>query len=143
MELSIKSWHAKVYNFFYLEDLPKSLCPYFWKLVLAIFVLIPFLITVFLGSIALIITLIVYLFHVKLSLFFSWHHFEMLLIFIGIVAVVVSVILSIGYIVSKITDRYNNKKKYFVSKSKVKNPTILQEFVKAKYNKYCPKINWQ
>lgn len=41
MELSINSWHSKLYNIFYTKGLPQSLCPYFWKLVLAIFLFIP------------------------------------------------------------------------------------------------------
>ena len=144
MQLSTKSWHAKVYNFFYTESgLPQSLCPYFWKLVLAIFVLIPFLILLVLGGITIIISLIVYLFHIKFSLFFSWRHFKMLLLFIGIIVAVVSVVLSIGYVVGELMGKYGNKSKSIVSTTKVKNPTILQEFIKAKYNKYCPKINWQ
>lgn len=28
------------------------------------------------------------------------------------------------------------------TKPEVKQPSIITEFVKAKYNKYCPKIDW-
>src|ERR1700721_1251272 len=41
MELSSTSWHSKLYMFTYNSSLPISLCPYFWKLVLAIVLFIP------------------------------------------------------------------------------------------------------
>ena len=30
-----------------------------------------------------------------------------------------------------------------LKRTKVKQPNILSEFIKAKYNKYCPKIDWE
>lgn len=42
MKANPNSWHARLYKFIYeSKNLPKNLCPYFWKCVLAILLFVP------------------------------------------------------------------------------------------------------
>ena len=41
MKADSKSLHARLYKFTYSSDLPVNLCPYFWKLVWGVIILIP------------------------------------------------------------------------------------------------------
>lgn len=41
MTLKRNSLYGKLYQWFYLSDLPKSLCPFFWKFILAVLFCIP------------------------------------------------------------------------------------------------------
>jgi hypothetical protein len=151
MQLSLTSWHARLYKWVYKNELPSNLCPYFWKVILGIISVIPFTLLSlpaliiskdsrkdnnifwngFIGAVLyfilflLFVTIspILYLFGVPISdnMFFS-----------GITIIAFLLIL----LVAKIIDRIR-------SRSKQKSPNIFKEYIKAKYNKYCPKIDWK
>jgi len=109
MELSSKSWHARLYKWRYRVEPPPNLCPYFWKLVWAI--LYPLIM----------LCMVVWYF-----LEFNWWAF---LILPGIIVFTIVVV----YLAHRFPDKEKPKK----NKS-----TLLGEFIKAKYNKYCPQIKW-
>ena len=46
MEIKLKkrSWHSIMYKIFYRSDVPQSLCPYFWKGIIAIVFFVPMVI---------------------------------------------------------------------------------------------------
>lgn len=41
MELKLNTWYVWLWNYTYSERLPDNLCPFFWKLVIAILLFIP------------------------------------------------------------------------------------------------------
>jgi len=41
MELKTKSWYVWLWEYTYAEDLPNNLCPFFWKLIVAMLLFIP------------------------------------------------------------------------------------------------------
>lgn len=159
MELSKESWHSKLYRFTYISELPQSLCPYFWKLVLSIVLFIPLTI--------LFIPLIIGRFLFEYSYFryptyfkkkdllfmvmincWTWNvywivkalfHKEWVLILIVFVGVLI--LLLIIFIKHNLFPSKNEPKKE--KPKKEKQPSILTEFIKGKMGKYCPKINWQ
>lgn len=159
MDLKKESITTKLYRWFYAtNDLPDNLCPYFWKLVLMYVVLIPYSIIsipaicveiydyrkdwmsyqdmaptlvkplasiLFYGVLMLLGTMLYPLFGDEA---------ELLQIAYVLWAIVFIVLCIIGY------NWYEYKQP---KPKKEKSPSIVVEFVKAKYNKYCPKIDWK
>jgi hypothetical protein len=171
MILDKNSITARLYRWFYAtKEMPQSLCPYFWKLLVMWVLIVPFYI----------ITLPTRIFHdskntnpLKLFLLsllifgvlyvaFSMVTFLIVLIFFTntplnpfmVTSTVIGLFGNIGllviglvnlweYIEDKIYDaRY--KRKYNKLRTKEANkPSLIVEFIKATYNKYCPKIDWK
>jgi len=159
MKANKKSIHARLYKITYSSALPQNLCPYFWKLILATVVFIPnFIIqlpvliydlftggdndspkekiengffTYFaLGLLFLYLTSQYYL--IKAA--FGCYSYEKGFANGGLIVdgFIVGLI-TFGVIGSIFEKRQNNDKE----------PSIISEFIKAKYNKYCPKIDWK
>jgi hypothetical protein len=152
--------------------MPNSLCPYFWKLVLMWILILPYTILTLpyiftfgrqdpIGShfaekpgSGLVLWFIIYFFGVMLfSLSVFWYSFpegtyfssmQILGILLWIIALVVLLYNGIIWAIEK----YKRSKikydedGYRIWEPTPKKPSILTEFIKAKYNKYCPKINW-
>jgi len=160
MELNKNSLTAKTYRWFYnkkLHEMPTNLCPYFWKLVLMWITFIPSILlslpyTVFTTidkdektehnpAVGLIIWLFLFILQCIFIafgyLFFEYEKDS----YLGSCAVggfFAIILLSILGIIELI--RYLNKR---TNKSERKQSNIIIEFVKAKYNKYCPQITWK
>lgn len=178
MKLNRNSLNAKLYCWFYGQSdsqLPNNLCPYFWKLVLAWLLIIPYgiyslphiiILEVFdktykngenstgfrLASSSAIYVICFILLcmgtavatmfttlyqgtffgHIWIGGFMFWVVTIIVLIYFGIKALVEN----IKNKKRKVYDDYGNRI-YPVKKS-----NVLIEFIKAKYNKYCPKIDW-
>lgn len=165
MRLKKDSIWVFIYKFVYnTENLPNSLCPYFWKLLLACVLVVPYTIfiipaiiialiekkdintydlpekvlksvatylIVILGSVILYGT-----YHMIKAIFHCYSYNRDAAITMSIIYIVITIAASIVFLVNHINNklwerRYNKKKQY-----------ILIEFIKAKYNKYCPKIDW-
>jgi hypothetical protein len=154
MKIKRAAWHAKFYKAMYVTNkLPTNLCPYFWKLVLAVITL-PITSVSFLGRctsfgdrfswifITAFIEGIIFSVGLLLSMMFglisstskiNWHEF---LIANGMGIAGCAVFALIGYFF-EILSRWEHKA------AKEKQPNILVEFVKAKKNKHCPMIEWE
>ncbi len=156
MKLSTNSWHYWVYTASWGVP-PHNLCPYFWKLVIATlflpFNLIwhsislivnavakddiigerdwPFFSSRFMMSLALNVLLCVLIGMV--AIWFAWNSFTRISGITGY-GVLIIVLISLGII--KIQKRMSRR-------VREKRPNIIAEFVKAKYNKYCPTIEWE
>lgn len=165
MNLNSKSFSARLYRWFYAHNkMPNNLCPYFWKLFVAYILALPvFIVTLpyeicwgkfgkdheTLGAklgLSLVCYLIVVAAMTLLSplclLIYSNIAEDSILhkiigggIFLWFLAIGVSLGLLIEYLVKRLRDRNETS-------NKTKNKNIVVEFVKAKYNKYCPKIDW-
>ena len=174
MTLNQNSTSAKSYRWFYAtQQMPESLCPYFWKLVLMWVFIVPYTIlslpiilmdrkdpehrtTVERAGTGVIIWFCLGMLISMLSwvgLFFfepvkdsTWLH----MLVIGVIGWGFSIVIGAleGY---KALKEWNYRRKIKYNKDgyriwnepKEKQPSILIEFVKAKYNKYCPKIDWK
>ena len=177
MKLKSNSISSKLYRWFYVtKELPNNLCPYFWKLVLAWLVLIPYSLfclpvilhelfdknyrytdnstgkrigisTVIYGMIFLILCMILFF-----GLFFIKPEKDSLygfMVTIGGLLWVISIVIGIieG---TKALNEWNQRRKIKYDEDgyriwdepKEEKTYLVVEFVKAKYNKYCPKIDW-
>lgn len=177
MKLKSNSISSKLYRWFYAtEHLPTNLCPYFWKLVLAWLVLIPYSLVCLpmvimeltdktykyddnstgkrIGMSTLIYFMI-FLLSSMISLICAFFispekdSFYYFMTSIGIMVWVVAIVLGITEGCKVVRDwNYRRKIKYdengyrIWNKPKEEKTYLVVEFAKAKYNKYCPKIDW-
>lgn len=151
MTLNQNSIHAKLYKEFYsTEVLPDNLCPFFWKLLMA-WACSPFYfifglpikrdwiwgrIVKWISLVLLIIIALgcaVFFFYANYHLARYWlncYSYNNDLAFMGgLYDAWFSGIFLYNYIKGKL---YKKKRQY-----------IVAEFIKAKYGKYCPQINWE
>jgi hypothetical protein len=155
MELKLNSWYVWLWNYTYDEKLPSNLCPFFWKLVLAIILFIPNFILrlpLVIGSIfnkkiekessalGVIIWLILSAFTITT---YSLFHFFMYLFDAysydsGAASCGGIVLVSLGV---GIIYNYLHNKSYYLENS-LKNNIIIS-YSKSVYGKYCPRINWK
>jgi len=161
MELNSNSFSAKLYCWFYDKrsfELPESLCPYFWKLLIAYVVVIPYCIFALpvlwlnnwrnesiargvFGSIlayALIYMIFTFLL-IPYGLVFGLAKSAFIKVSfnVGIQVWVVFIIVFLSHSISWLYKFITNKK------FKPKKPNLLKEFTLAKINKVCPKITWK
>lgn len=173
MKLNINSVSARLYRWFYsTAQMPQSLCPYFWKLVLMWVFIVPYTIislpcilmdlkdpdhktTGERAGVGAIMWFIIFMATCMLSwigAFFAepvknsvWFH----MLVAGFIGWGVSIIFGAVGLFKWTKEKWENRNvKYdedgyrIWTKPEVKQPSIITEFVKAKYNKYCPKIDW-
>ena len=173
MELNYNSLSAKVYrNFYEKSRMPESLCPYFWKLVVAwpitiLFspLLIPFWIVdklnegddesvpfpaqaligiLMYGAVFCVFCLGVTISSIWITYYQGTHWYGWYVS--GFIVIFVALVGSIIFLISKLKERrresrYDENGNYLPTEEP--KPSILVEFIKAKYNKYCPKIDWK
>jgi hypothetical protein len=173
MKLNINSTSAQLYRWFYAtQQMPESLCPYFWKLVLTWVFIIPYTIislpvilmdlrdperrtTGERAGVGLIMYFIIGMLICMLSwigAFFAepvkdsvWFH----MLLTGALGWLVAIIFGGLELYKVLKEKWENRGiKYdedgyrIWDEPKEKQPSIIAEFVKAKYNKYCPRIDW-
>lgn len=165
MKANIKSTHAKLYEFTYTSNLPKNLCPYFWKLVIAVLLFIPnfivqipsLLIDLFTkpdewedcydrrckGMAAyFVLILLLIIIMVETNFFkatFGAYSYDQFFANFGLVSNVMGLFFLLRFLWLK----YIRYWKLFEREYKEPTPSIITEFVKAKYHKYCPTIEWE
>lgn len=161
MKANRKSIHARLYKFTYSSDLPDNLCPYFWKLVLGVLMFIP----------NLLLQLPMLIYNSILSLFGKRPYndcndrrvYGFIIYFSVIVLFLYSymnynwfkaifnyysydcVVANFGWIINGTIIFLILRYFYFKLKpiKHKKQDNIIKEFIKAKYHKYCPKIDWK
>lgn len=174
MKLNKNSWYNKLYTAMWKEYTPqKSLCPYFWKLVICFLTIIPVFVLAILPFIAMSIAnvfikqdkfdnsakkaslkyesfIINIVFNIAVGLILSMIYVFVpidlgkpiyeLGIFMWVAVIMVLLVSFIMFLSKKISKRKEIKKeKMSDSDSLLK---VTGEFIKAKYNKYCPTIEW-
>lgn len=136
MNISTKSWHYRFLNTFYSSPMPRSLCPYFWKLVWAsIVVAVP--------TIMLLICLAV-LGH-KTMEYSVWTALNTIISFVvGTVIIACTAALSGGLVFGScwLFGKAKESVSKGVDKAKGTKANIAVEFVKAKKEKVCPHIDY-
>ena len=172
MTINYNSFSSKLYRWLYgTNKMPNNLCPYFWKLIVAFVLAIPiFVLTLpfeiirlfakttredfndvpiwgrlFMSALTILFLICVAAVLVPISLFFGYVPEQGTLIedlfilgtFIWIVAFIFGSIRLFEYLKDRYDSNSGNRKR-----NKVKGDNIVVEFAKAKYNKYCPKIEW-
>ena len=152
MELKLNSWYVWLWNYTYDTRLPDNLCPFFWKLVLAIILFIPNVILrlplnilkifnknievesgigAFVWLVFISVTLITYaIFHWILWLVNSYNYDSGAASAGGFI-IIATVLCSIYYYLFE-SDKSINL-----------NNNILITYTKSVYNKHCPRINWK
>ena len=177
MKLNQNSISSKLYRWFYGTNvLPNNLCPYFWKLVLAWLVLIPYSLVCAPVIVAELIdkdykyqdnstgkrigfSVLIYFMLFCISSMLSVigllfitpekDTFYMFMVTLGIMiwaaAIVVGVIEGVGALKEWNYSRkinYDENGRRIWGEPKEQKTYLVVEFTKAKYNKYCPKIDW-
>ena len=166
MKLNQNSISAKLYRWFYKTDtMPTNLCPYFWKLVTAVILspllaicTLPYEIINYkrqrwgtysdmLGTSAAywsLITAIICMIS-PLGLFFYIPDKDSLLMGMMVFGFCVwasLIIVGIGWVIHK-TVKYLRNDNHSKKSNAEKTDNIIVEMMKAKYHKYCPKIDWK
>lgn len=170
MNLSERSWHARLWYLSYGKHkyLPTNLCPYFWAVFSAVILILP----VILFELALIVYVKVYNevsdshedilednglinpIPISIGIVFNTIAFVLISMIgmwftldskkspfnaLGILGWGVFVALTIRHFYLIVKDKRKQRKGLIVEDNK---PNIFVEFVKAKYKKHCPIINW-
>lgn len=175
MNLNLNSTSAKLYRWFYaVKEMPQSLCPYFWKLILMWAFILPYTIlslpTILMdlkdpeekrtigerAGIGFVVWFILFMIICSLSwigLFFvtpTKDGIFMNILGIGAIGWLVAIIFGGIELFKWAKEKWENRHVRYTElgyriwdEPKEKQPSIITEFVKAKYNKYCPKINWK
>lgn len=164
MKANKNSIHANLYQFTFNSELPGNLCPYFWKLVWATIIFIPNFIIQIPSRIQNLFEgegrdavdhracgTIIYLGLLFLATYiystYQWgkamldcysynSQFANTGIALNSIIIAVFLICLIRRIIKGM------KKEHEGVEKKEKQPSVVIEFIKAKYNKYCPKIDW-
>lgn len=171
MEIKLNSITSIIYRWFYATKImPKSLCPYFWKVVLMYIFLLPYallslptsiyykikdknfygdsefflekpfigilLYTTILISLILLFSLSIFWIDFEQKSFFRCFQVVGILLWIGIILAVIITTITKYYEDKRYRDWYNDEEK------KVKKYMLI-EYIKAFYNKHCPKIDWK
>jgi hypothetical protein len=168
MTLNLDSVSARLYRWFYdKEQMPDNLCPYFWKLVLMWLMILPYMVVTLpvqirtkfrqkpidetiaytIGVYILLAMLVIYSI-LPIHLFFGvdgWFIDGALPGSAGLWTVTIA--LGIFGLIEFLRKKYKKSKRMYDSYGRkiyypIKKPNIIVEFIKAKYNKYCPKITW-
>ena len=157
MKASTKSWHYLLYRSTYVKYPPNNLCPYFWSLIIAILLYIPITIlrlpelirmlimerkieidekTSAMGANMWVIITILSGFtilHINLiKAMFNTYSYDSSLANITVIIDLIIIAIVAGHLI------YKN----IYEKEPNKETNIVEEFIKAKYYKYCPKIEW-
>lgn len=172
IQLNKNSWHARFYRWSHgIDSLPQSLCTYFWNLVLTI-VFAPLVMPLSLAGLLnmwvhklllqddwewseyrrdgvycldLVATSTLYTMGLGLvgcALYAgvtAWgathlNPLQIVGVTVWIVIILCTLVFCLVSLVNWLSSQnYNSEKK----------PSLLKEFIKAKVNKYCPKINWK
>lgn len=170
MKINTNSWHVKLHKYIFTGRLPDNLCPYFWRIVKGLIFVIPasilrlplYLAWLFerlfkktdyensflvnhknedrslenmFGFLMYVLLLCVFT-----LIFIEYHFFRKIMgySFDSFSAengymVNIIILIIVGLIVIY---------EIIMATRKNKTPSILREFIKAKYHKYCPKIEW-
>lgn len=177
MKLNSNSISSKLYRWFYgTNDLPNNLCPYFWKLVLAWLVLIPYSLVglpsivmelydkdyryhdvstgkrIGIGALCYIVLFFIFCMLSSIGWFFVLPEKDSFYEFAGTIGFFIwGISIVIGVIEGfKAYKEWNYKRKIKYDEygrriynfHKEEKTYLVVEFAKAKYNKYCPKIDW-
>lgn len=168
MILNHNSLSAKLYRWFYgTNTMPTNLCPYFWKLVTAYLFALPLLIltlpaviihqedadsvpTRIINSLLLYVMLASILSMLSVfGLFFAIPKsdtFYFNVIVCGFTFWGVGIVVGVVYAINKAHEKwkdYRYYKRHSMANPKQPKVNIVVEMVKAKYHKYCPKIDWK
>lgn len=164
VNLKSNSIHARLYRWFYNSRLPDNFCPFFWKSLMMFVVIVPFTAIclpwivvakldkdgssdemdpgsrMFAGFIMYIALYIAFSMIIAVSSF--WIYFEKDSFFYntstaGFICIFGVLVLGATALIRFLIEKRREKKA-----GKIQSHNVLVEFIKAKYNKACPKINW-
>lgn len=159
MNLKLNSWYVWLWDYTYLERVPKNLCPLFWKLVVAVLLFIPnvifriptVIVNLFYNRNKIIegrtgIGILIYMFLIA-SVFLLYSIYNCLLwLFeaysydkvgatVGGILLCVALFFLIRY--------YWLKKDVGYAIKETATDNIIVNYASSWYNKHCPKINWK
>jgi len=161
INLNKNSITAKLYCWFYnVKSLPTNLCPYFWKVVI-MYLLLPFLgipalighklddntnafIKALLGIVAIIFVMLLISLIVSPIVVFNWWLLDIKPNSLYMNTTEVGLMCWTGLLFVGLWHLGEQLYKYIFNREThtPKETNVVIAFVKAKYHKYCPTINW-
>ena len=175
MKLNYDSYLSRLYRWFYLTDnMPNNLCPYFWKLVIMLILILPTAIislpiilietikkeefTTYserFGLSFIAYVLIIALISIGAAACWPWFtysknsfldncaHLGVMMFVFGFAYGIYSLL---KWIFNSISDRItyttNDEGRKVYRERREPRPNIIVEFIKAKYEKNCPRVEW-
>lgn len=170
MKINTNSWHVKLHKYIFTNRLPDNLCPYFWRIVKSLIFVIPAFISRLPLYLAWLFEMLFKKTDYTNSFLVNYRNEDRSLenMFGFLMYVLLCVIYSLGLIeynyfrkvMNYSFDSFFAETGYMTNililiiiglivlyeiiclARKNKTPNLLKEFIKAKYHKYCPKIEW-
>lgn len=159
INFSRKSWHYKLYYSLYGYHVPNNLCPYFWQVIVALLISPVYLPFYWIGRafekmfdsdiprffVGIIITCALWFLTGMVGMWWvlhkknNWHD---ILCLGGGIGFGLVFIFGISALFAWNAERLRGKKLLEGEDYEPKS-SLFKEFVKAKYNRYCPKITWK
>lgn len=181
MKLNHNSTSARLYRWFYMaKDMPQTLCPYFWKLVVMwVFILPLSIITaplmvisskpedwfgrivgglliwgLLFGAFLMLfpLTYVIWGWFSEKTTFGTWQRTG---IFLWVLSMIIATVWGILELNKRRREKIRHTQREWIWDENgdhvlnpdyipyEKKPNIIIEFIKATYNKYCPKIDWK
>jgi len=157
MKLKQKSWYAWYYQNFYGEDLPVSLCVFFWKELLAIILFpitwlnvifnykkqdydrLPIGLTIALHCVGIGVGLLITIpLHLKNPIHLLWVGIPGLIL----LAILIGIVVGVGFVLYQLVGFISRLFYKYKPAYKEPKPSWFKEGIKAFFGKYCPKIDW-
>ena len=169
MNLSKNSLTARLYRWFYNKNtMPANLCPYFWQLVWMWLTIIPFMVYTLpfqlfirfrkedsketleiatIGYVVLFLSACMVISIIHLFAPYDGDNAMIGFVAFGIIAWIILFFIGAGFLIISVKDylmtkRYQKKYQNNLQSESPKPNSVVVEFVKATYNKYCPQIKW-
>lgn len=136
MDIKTSSWHYRLINFFFSKT-PRSLCPYFWKVVGAL-IIAATISTALFGVVFGTGMLFLKQFGVTSGFWFFAGSPV-----IGAISIVVGIVVMIAFF--ELSDYINDKIKKAIANTKPvedKEPSLVVSFLKSKKEKICPNLKF-
>ena len=169
MKINYNSLSAKMFRYFYTTDtMPTNLCPYFWKLLVAMILFVPYYVLTIPTKVlnfgdadtnkehiarsiiiwVLVFTVCCTLFAIGtlvLDVYYDENTSPLLYFiqYIGFTGLVLLGCVLVAVIIVFFEKKYNDIMGSRGRKPrKEPKPNLIVEFLKAKYHRYCPQITW-
>lgn len=158
MNLREKTWQTTLFKWFFnMEELPDNLCPYFWGIVVLYICLIPYTLlalpyfignkwlgdddnppTIVKAAIGFLLYLAMFILICMILIFFVDYSLVYIFGYLGwIITIMLGIRQTIIYVKNRKVDKWIDEG------CPEDKSSLISKFIKAKYNRYCPKITWK
>ncbi|UYD59231.1 hypothetical protein HPMBJEAJ_00116 [Aeromonas phage avDM6] len=136
MNIKTSSWHYRFVNSFF-DSVPRSLCPYFWKVVWGLMIVTGIILLLLMASFSIGVSILEF-FAVNIGLIAM-----IASPFVGILAIVIVIAVMVFIAISwEIMKSKLRNKKWSNKNLHEKKPSLVGSYIKARKEKICPTLNF-